>query len=84
MRSRKYFCDALIETFLERFVLGEVRFNPNIVRLNIKNLGKLRKLEFNEFFWIVQCFVQPDVKNVILVESSLCEVRFNPHDLRLR
>ena len=82
MRSRTYFRDTLIVTIvLERLILYEMRFNPNKVRLHMKSLGKL---EFYEFFWIVQCLVQPEVKNIILVESSLCEVRFNPQEARLR
>ena len=34
---------------------------------------------FQVFWWLFQS----EVKKIILVKSSLCEVRFNPHESRL-
>ena len=44
---------------------------------------KSRILKFYEFFFkVVQCLIQSEVKRIILVISSLCEVRFNPREIR--
>ena len=39
---------------------------------------KLRKLEFEIFFFIFLCLVQSEVKKIILVKSSLRVERFKP------
>ena len=46
----------------------------------MKKLGKLRKLEFLNF----AMFGLISGEKIILVKSSLREVRFNPHEVTLR
>ena len=51
---------------------SQVKFNPHEVRLNIETL---KILEFYEFLWSFRFLVQSEVKKIILVKSSLREVR---------
>ena len=51
------------------------------VRLNIRKLDKVRKLNFYEFFEYFELL--SEVKRIILTESSSREVRLNPLKVRL-
>ena len=61
---------------MKNIILREVRFSPQKVRLNIT------KLEFINFISFGSS-LQSEVRKIILVKSSLREVRFNPRELIL-
>ena len=63
---------------MQKIILREVGFNPCEARLNIEKPRKTQKtgiFKFYEFFWVLWCSVQCEVKKIILVNSSLREVR---------
>ena len=57
-----------------------------VERQKLRKLKKLRKVQFQKFKWfflVFQCSVQSEVEKLIVVKSSLSEVRFNPSEMRL-
>ena len=62
---------------MQEIILRKMTFNPCKARLNIR---KLRTLELG-VIWVFGCSLQTEVKKIILVKSSLCEVRFNSRDV---
>ena len=63
-----------------------MRFNSHEFRLSIKNIKQSQKAKFQNFiiFLVSQCSVQSEVKKIILVKSSLPEIRFNPREVNSR
>ena len=70
---------------MQNKILCQVSFNPHQVTLNIKNLGKPRKLEFLNVvtFLTYPRTAESEMKKIILVKSSLNEVKFNPRGVIL-
>ena len=70
---------------MQNIILCQVSFNPHQVTLNIKNLGKPRKLEFLNVvaFLTYPRTAESEMKKIILVKSSLNEVKFNPRGVIL-
>ena len=68
---------------MQMIILRMVRFKQWEARLKMKKIGKLKFWNFMSF-QVFHCLVQSEVKQIILVKSSLSEVRFKLHEVALR
>ena len=66
---------------MENMVSDDMIFNPHKASLNIEQLRNLRNTQKIWNFQVFECSDQSEVYKIILLKSSLREVRFNPHEV---